>query len=87
MDRGAWWATVHGVARVQHNLVTKQPSQSINTFRTQLDSTSNIYFLLSTNTHTHTHTSFKGEKKERRQIYKLMTYLTISNAVSEKMRT
>ena len=25
MDRGAWWATVHGVARVGHNLVTKPP--------------------------------------------------------------
>ena len=24
-DRGAWWATAHGVARVRHNLVTKQP--------------------------------------------------------------
>ena len=24
MDRGAWWATVHGVARVKHNLVIKQ---------------------------------------------------------------
>ena len=24
MDRGAWWATVHGVARVRHDLVTKQ---------------------------------------------------------------
>jgi len=23
MDRGAWWATVHGVARVGHHLVTK----------------------------------------------------------------
>ena len=23
MDRGAWQATVHGVARVRHNLVTK----------------------------------------------------------------
>ena len=23
MDRGAWWATVHGVARVGHDLVTK----------------------------------------------------------------
>ena len=22
MDRGAWWATVHGVARVRQNLVT-----------------------------------------------------------------
>ena len=25
MDRGAWWATAHGVARVGHNLVTKPP--------------------------------------------------------------
>ena len=23
MDRGAWWATVHGVARVGHDLVMK----------------------------------------------------------------
>ena len=23
MDQGAWWATVHGVARVRHDLVTK----------------------------------------------------------------
>ena len=23
MDRGAWWATVHGVTRVRHNLATK----------------------------------------------------------------
>ena len=25
MDRGAWGATVYGVARVRHNLVTKPP--------------------------------------------------------------
>ena len=24
MDRGAWWAVVHGVTRVRHDLVTKQ---------------------------------------------------------------
>ena len=23
MDRGAWWATVHGATRVGHDLVTK----------------------------------------------------------------
>ena len=23
MDRGAWWVTVHRVARVEHNLATK----------------------------------------------------------------
>ena len=25
-DRGAWWATVHGIARVGHNLETKPPT-------------------------------------------------------------
>ena len=25
MNRGAWWATVHGVTRVRHDLVTKPP--------------------------------------------------------------
>ena len=25
MDRGAWQATVHGVSRIRHNLVTKPP--------------------------------------------------------------
>ena len=25
MDRGAWQATVHGVSRVRHDLVTKPP--------------------------------------------------------------
>ena len=25
MDRGVWWATVHGVPRVGHNLATKPP--------------------------------------------------------------
>ena len=29
MDRGAWQATVHGVTRVRHNLVTKPPSKGI----------------------------------------------------------
>ena len=24
MESGAWWATVHGVARVGHDLATKQ---------------------------------------------------------------
>ena len=27
MDRGAWWATVHGLGRVGHNVVTKQQQQ------------------------------------------------------------
>ena len=25
MDRGAWWATVHGLTRVRHDLVTRPP--------------------------------------------------------------
>ena len=29
MDRGAWRATVHGVARVGHDLVTKPPHYSL----------------------------------------------------------
>ena len=28
MDREAWWATVHGVTKVRHNLVTKQQQKS-----------------------------------------------------------
>ena len=27
MDRGSWWATVHGVTRVGHDLVTKPPPE------------------------------------------------------------
>ena len=29
MDRGAWWATVHGVTRVRHDLVTKPLTEMI----------------------------------------------------------
>ena len=29
MDRGAWWATFHGVKRVQHNSATKQQQKII----------------------------------------------------------
>ena len=28
MDRGAWWAPVHGVARVRHDLATTQQQTS-----------------------------------------------------------
>ena len=27
MDRGVWQATVHGIARVRHDLATKPPNQ------------------------------------------------------------
>ena len=29
MDRGAWWAAVHGVARIRHDLVTKPPASCV----------------------------------------------------------
>ena len=29
MDRGAWWATVQGVARLRHNLATKPPPNTV----------------------------------------------------------
>ena len=32
MDRGTWRATVHGVARVGHNLVTKPPAPLIKSY-------------------------------------------------------
>ena len=25
MDRGVWWAAVHGIARIRHNLATNPP--------------------------------------------------------------
>ena len=28
MEGGTWWATVHGVARVRHDLATKPPPAS-----------------------------------------------------------
>ena len=31
MDRGAWWATFHGVAKVGHDLVTKPHHHPTNT--------------------------------------------------------
>ena len=40
MGRGAWQATVRGVVRVGHDLVTKPPPSRIDTY---------------THTHTHTH--------------------------------
>ena len=44
MDRGAWWAPVHGVARVGHDLATKPPPQP-NTSHLYSPS---LYFLLQT---------------------------------------
>ena len=29
MDTGAWWAMVHGVTRVRHDLATKPPPPSL----------------------------------------------------------
>ena len=30
MNRGAWWATVHAVSRVRHDLATKLPPRPTN---------------------------------------------------------
>ena len=55
MDRGAWWATGHGVAKkVEHDLVTKQHQQQMN----QFDLTGicgRLYPTTEEYTHTHTH--------------------------------
>ena len=29
MDRRAWWATVHGITGVRHDLATKPPPRSV----------------------------------------------------------
>ena len=50
MDRGAWQATVHGVARVGHNLATKPPPNilsyptSTNSKKESINSTCKNYF-------------------------------------------
>ena len=31
MDRGAWWATVHGITTVGHDLVSKPPRTLLGT--------------------------------------------------------
>ena len=36
MDKGAWWAIVHGVTRVRHNLVTKPTNHKQINFLTLL---------------------------------------------------
>ena len=36
MDRGAWWATVHGVATVGHNLMTKLPTTKMCSFQLKI---------------------------------------------------
>ena len=36
MDRGAWWATVHGVTRVGHDLATKPPPTDIERYKKSL---------------------------------------------------
>ena len=40
MDRGAWQATVHGVTRVRHNLVTKNNNNSNVSFK------ASVFFLI-----------------------------------------
>ena len=35
MDKGAWWATVHGVAKVRYDLATKPLKAEVPLFETQ----------------------------------------------------
>ena len=37
MDRGTWWATVHGVTRVEHDLATKPPPWKENKYYVAVD--------------------------------------------------
>ena len=59
MDRGAWWATGHGVTRVVHNLPTKHTHTHTHTHtytHTHALSLSVPEARAHTHTHTHTHT-------------------------------
>ena len=57
MDRGPWQATVHRVARVRHDLVTKPPPLPLHVeFETHPPCTQ-------ARAHTHTHIVIKGEEK------------------------
>ena len=49
MDRGAWQATVHGVARVTHDLATKPPLPKLGAGREQKAENSLVLSLKSTN--------------------------------------
>ena len=42
MDRGTWWATVHGVARVGHDLATKPTHRGVKYFHLGWNQTSNL---------------------------------------------
>ena len=46
MDRGAWQGTVHGVARIRHDLVTKLPPNWLNFLydRTSLLFCTNVHY-------------------------------------------
>ena len=44
MDRGAWWATVQGVARVGYDLVTKTPPPEIKSEARPPDNFSPVLF-------------------------------------------
>ena len=50
MNRGAWWATFHGVARVGHDLETKQQSpDTIFLFAIYLQSSILLFYLVGIN--------------------------------------
>ena len=42
MDRGAWLATVHGIARVGHYLATKPPPETVYFMKKKIMTTTHI---------------------------------------------
>ena len=78
MDRGAWQATVHGVARVGHNLVTK-PSIYIYLYHLFLSVSHNCLYMLCIIKHKHNDVLIllqlpcrKGGEQERKRSMKVV---------------
>ena len=77
VDRGAWWATVRGVARVRHNLTTKQQSQIVSLQQENLNGASRNFavgiFLCGT------YSSWNGLSEDRQHhlLWALLQPLTV----------
>ena len=73
MDRGAWRATVHGVARVRHDSATKQ--QQIKTVKWVCNSSMALFFYHENKMEISP--SSRGQRSRPRDIYRLMLVLEI----------
>ena len=80
MDRGAWWATNHGVSRVGHNLVTNLPSL----FVLILIPLKHITYVCFSHSHlfdqVHVNSFFGFVLKQNIPWFLSLTYLTRSNS-------